>query len=260
MAILRGEKHGLRTIGGWVKSPFSARTHVVWKCGNINLHSSSMKITEMSQLKDGMVVNCKFGGIELENALVICPSQRDYGMPTLLFNAGRRVDTWEVADNPNFKAWASGYKYGRHFFRIGGEITDMASVEEVVETPVEPIYKVGDVLVDPDGDERTVLGVCGKVYFLSDYNEPDCAKGTLNPWTANEIKVAELVLKKDEVESEQVKEQESEDLAKLNGQVRKDLMRAYLYGMGFANCAEEGDVEGREANAWARDELISKYK
>jgi len=36
--------------------------------------------------------------------------------------------------------------------------------------PYEVKYKEGDVLVDGDGDKRMVLGVCGRVYFMSSVN------------------------------------------------------------------------------------------
>ena len=31
-------------------------------------------------------------------------------------------------------------------------------------------YKEGDILIDEDGDKVEVLGVCGKVYFISNFN------------------------------------------------------------------------------------------
>jgi hypothetical protein len=34
-------------------------------------------------------------------------------------------------------------------------------------------FQEGDIIVDEDGDERKILGVCGEVYFCSNCN-PDC--------------------------------------------------------------------------------------
>lgn len=31
-------------------------------------------------------------------------------------------------------------------------------------------YKEGDILIDRDGDKTEILGVCGKVYFISNFN------------------------------------------------------------------------------------------
>lgn len=43
----------------------------------------------------------------------------------------------------------------------------------------------GDIMVDRDGDKIMVLGVCGKVYFLSGYNDFDSYSGT---YTAKDLK------------------------------------------------------------------------
>ena len=35
-------------------------------------------------------------------------------------------------------------------------------------------YKEGDILIDRDGDKTEILGVCGKVYIVSDFNNFNC--------------------------------------------------------------------------------------
>ena len=34
-------------------------------------------------------------------------------------------------------------------------------------------WKQGDILVDKDGDEKKIMGICGELYFLSEYNNFD---------------------------------------------------------------------------------------
>lgn len=60
---------------------------------------------------------------------------------------------------------------------------------EIYLTPIprtlETLF-VGDVVVDKDGDERTVLGVAGRVYLLSCPGYPDGASDV--PSTADDLK------------------------------------------------------------------------
>lgn len=53
--------------------------------------------------------------------------------------------------------------------------------------------EVGDLVVDMDGDKRMVLGVCGKVYFMSGYNNFNSCSDTYTDsysgtYTAKDLK------------------------------------------------------------------------
>lgn len=61
-----------------------------------------------------------------------------------------------------------------------------ACLEKIGEAPKTfGMLETGDVLIDEDGDERMVLGVCGSICFLSEYNTFDIYQQTV---TIKELK------------------------------------------------------------------------
>lgn len=75
--------------------------------------------------------------------------------------------------SPYFKILSSGEVRGFNWRNL-----------EYAEKSLDTL-EVGDVLVDEYDNERIVLGICGKVYFLSISNDFDCAN---NPYTLKELK------------------------------------------------------------------------
>ena|SRR3990167_8211088 len=55
------------------------------------------------------------------------------------------------------------------------------------------MYKQGDILVNKNGEERKVLGVCGDVYFMSFENEFESASDTI--WIKRDLDNAGYTLK-----------------------------------------------------------------
>jgi hypothetical protein len=56
---------------------------------------------------------------------------------------------------------------------------------------------VGDVVVDSDGDERTILAVCGRLVALSAIDNPD----VINNWYTDKELVSYYKLKEEKTET-----------------------------------------------------------
>ena len=73
-------------------------------------------------------------------------------------------------------------------------------------------YKEEDILINDIGQERKILGVCGKIYFLSDITN---FTRVGSYWTIEQINTFEYKLKKDLPEIKVT----IEEIAKLKGVV-----------------------------------------
>jgi len=60
--------------------------------------------------------------------------------------------------------------------------------EKVEDQPKETMYKEGDILVHPKGSQRMILGVCGRVYHVSNLGEYDKASNIV--YTQKELNEA----------------------------------------------------------------------
>jgi hypothetical protein len=58
-------------------------------------------------------------------------------------------------------------------------------------------YKVGDVLVREDGNEKKVLAICGDIYGMSEWNNFECFS---NWYTEKNLENIGFTLKSDEIE------------------------------------------------------------
>lgn len=87
--------------------------------------------------------------------------------------------------------------------------------DEMLESPVKTLdnLEVGDILIDENGNERTILATCEKVHFLSAYGNKGFA-GRM--YTALEIKEMNLTIKQ-EVPVEEVTELTLEEIAEKFG-------------------------------------------
>lgn len=99
---------------------------------------------------------------------------------------GFKVGDRFVLEKPDSMDDADGYKKGDiftlktrtqstdpSFFDGNGKrcimtLSQLSPLKE--DETMDMKYKAGDILVGQNGDKRKVLGVCGLVYFLSDYN------------------------------------------------------------------------------------------
>jgi len=83
--------------------------------------------------------------------------------PSLLFNKGDVIEFIydDGTECPKFRRLSDGY-VGYKYFEY------LEPLEKTLDNLVE-----GDVVVDVDGDELTVLGVCGKAYIMSKHIKPD---------------------------------------------------------------------------------------
>lgn len=80
------------------------------------------------------------------------------------------------------------------------DCTDRIESYELLEKTLYNLVE-GDVVVDWDGYERTILGIAGKVYFISVPGNPNIASSTI--WTAKELKERGWKLKTDSPEEEE---------------------------------------------------------
>ena len=89
---------------------------------------------------------------------------------------------------------------GRYQYKVEGEgLKDWFCDSELELFPhTIDNLEVGDVLVREDGNEQTVLGICDKVYFLSQINKPE--KVTVFICTIEEIKEMFTLKSSEEVE------------------------------------------------------------
>jgi hypothetical protein len=84
-----------------------------------------------------------------------------------------------------------GYSYINYFKKEGREII---SASEYLNE-----WKQGDILVDKDGREKKILGICGEVYFMSFFGNFE-NYGTV--WTKKELEKNGCKLKTDLPENE----------------------------------------------------------
>ena len=112
-----------------------------------------------------------------------------------------------------------GYEYSyRVFLEIGaGQVSYLRPAKKTLYNLEE-----GDVLVDKNGDERMVLGVCGKVYFLSIFG---CFDISDNMQTARELERRGYTIKGQEPELETVevlgKTYKKEDVEKRSADIEE---------------------------------------
>lgn len=96
-------------------------------------------------------------------------------------------------------------------------------------------FKVGDILVDEEGDEVKVLGVCGELYFVSENNDFDYF---FAPYTIKELRGLGLRLK------------DSEDDEKMNStNVQATLLKDYDGLFLYINNVKYNILEVKEALA-----------
>jgi len=81
--------------------------------------------------------------------------------------------------------------------RFGGLCMD--DFEFVTEKDINDLstLEVGDVVVDSDGDERTILAVCGRLVALSAIDNPD----VINNWYTDKELVSYYKLKEEKTET-----------------------------------------------------------
>jgi hypothetical protein len=71
--------------------------------------------------------------------------------------------------------------------QLGYRVDEIELLEKTLDN-----LEVDDVLVNEDGNEKTILGVCGKVYLTSAYKNPNSA-GSM--YTVQELKDAGYTIK-----------------------------------------------------------------
>lgn len=136
-----------------------------------------MKLTKYEQLKDGMRVKCTIDGTDIDDAKL---SVGRYG----------RVYICQNEKDGLYAKDTKGYKYSWFLASPYGGLEDWDEDVSDLHTAGKDIsdidsYEIGDVLTDDDGQERTVLGVCGKVVFLSGWRGSESYD---NGFTPREVK------------------------------------------------------------------------
>jgi len=124
-----------------------------------------MKITKQSQLKHGMRVKCRIKRILADDARI---SIDECGDVFICQNVRDGVNTddklgyeyaWNITDN-----------YGDlDLDGISIKVTDLESVEGL------RAMKVGDIIIDEEGDEATVLAVLGRAFLKSFWGDHNSA-------------------------------------------------------------------------------------
>jgi len=99
-------------------------------------------------------------------------------------------------------------------FNEGFSQTCGPSQLKITERTLDTLQE-GDVVVDCDGDERTVLGMCGRVYLMSGYDGPDYFN---DGYTAEQLKEHDYKIKGAE---EEVEELTIEEISKRLGKTVK---------------------------------------
>ena len=114
-----------------------------------------MKITEKKQLKHGMKITCKINGDIINNARIsidkdkkiyICQNERqgDYTNNKFGFAYSWLTETYND-------------------FYTHNDVTDIVILERTIQDGLIE----GDIIVDTNRYKRKILGICGKVIFIS---------------------------------------------------------------------------------------------
>jgi hypothetical protein len=151
----------------------------------------------MNKFKHGMKVTCKINGKEIKDAKVSIDSDGDmYICQNVILGKGTRDHL--------------GYTFA-WLYREDGVVTDLKPVKDILDIET---YEVGDKLVFERDDIRTVLGICGRLVFLSMSNLPH---RFYNCYTIEEIKSYEGVAFKDQPKEDDIVELTMDDIAELKG-------------------------------------------
>ena len=159
-----------------------------------------MKTIPYNKFKHGQRVICDIAGTKIDDArisidrdgrLYVCQNIKKGGVA---YNKLSYKYSWYLLSKND------DYYDGRE------EVANLKFFPRTLDTLEE-----GDVLLDPDGCKFMVLGICGKVYFLSEEN--DFSRAAYYPCTLEELK-EDYTLKQEEVEQEeQIQELTLEEIA-----------------------------------------------
>lgn len=160
-----------------------------------------MNTIPYSKFKHGQRVTCEIEGKTIKDAKISIEVLNGSIYVCQNIKKGQRADDF------------LGYQ---HSWKIVYENEDFYDGKEQVENlqflprTLDDLEE-GDVLICKDGQKKTVLGICGKVYMLSvDYDQDYVDAG----FTLQEIKSRGYTLKQEESE-EEITELTLEDVAKL---------------------------------------------
>lgn len=161
-----------------------------------------MKTIPYKKFKHGMKVTCTIDGTKIEDAKI---SINDSGEVFICQNEelGSEADrllgykySWSFIDSPS-------HDYKEGVYDVKDLILPSRTLDDLEE---------GDVIVEDDGDETMILGVCGKVYFISLANDFNKADGS--GWTLDELKADGYTLKQEEEEIVEMTELTLDEVAK----------------------------------------------
>lgn len=158
-----------------------------------------MQTIPYEKFKHGQRVTCEIDGVKIDDAKI------SIGKNGLIYLCSNSKSGDNNADEK------LGYKYSYSFLTKNQnyEETDYRTLKNLhfLDRTLDDLEE-GDVLVDENGDEQKVLGICGNVYFLSEENE--FTKVDEYYYTTQELEDNGYTLKQEEEEEE---EKESVDSA-----------------------------------------------
>lgn len=125
----------------------------------ITFYYFSMKLAKYSQLKHGMKVLCEIDGKEIKDAKI---SIDEDGRVYVCQNV---KDGFDAEDKLGYKySWILSYE-GEDIEDWDDNVKNLRTAEKTLDD--FSTLEIGDVLVDRDGDERTILDVREKIIGLS---------------------------------------------------------------------------------------------
>jgi hypothetical protein len=136
------------------------------------------------QFKHGQKVTCEIHGVKITDAKI---SIGKYGKPCICQN---RKDGFNADDK-------LGYKYSWVLsadFTCGG-VTNLKPVNKTLNE-----LETGDTVIDEEGDEYFVMGVAGKMVWLSDDENEATSTAYTTPYTLKELERLEYKVKGEEPE------------------------------------------------------------
>lgn len=160
-----------------------------------------MQTIPYEKFKHGQRVTCEIDGVKIDDAKI------SIGKNGLIYLCSNSKSGDNNADEK------LGYKYSYSFLMKDRDFNQYGDINEVIENlhfldrTLDDLEE-GDVIVDENGDEQKVLGICGNVYFLSEENE--FTKVDEYYYTTQELEDNGYTLKQEEEEEE---EKESVDSA-----------------------------------------------
>lgn len=123
-----------------------------------------MKTIPYNKFRHGQRVTCEIDGVKIDDAKI------SIGKNGLIYLCSNSKSGDNNADEK------LGYKYSYSFLMKDRDFNQYGDINEVIENlhfldrTIDDLEE-GDIVVDSEGIEKTIVGICGQIVFLSNRKE-----------------------------------------------------------------------------------------